>query len=66
MSPLKHQQLINLINRLDLPAERVQTLREDLTALRCGLNLEKIAEWVAMMFGDWIGGSMGKLVYGTS
>ena len=30
MSPMKHQQLLDLIGKLDLPAERVQSLREDM------------------------------------
>ena len=36
MSPMKHQQLINLISRLDLPTRHIRTLGEDLKAIRCG------------------------------
>ena len=51
MSPMKHQQLINLISKLDLPAERVQALREDLRALRCGLDLTWIVNLIYALLG---------------
>jgi len=63
MSPMKHQQLINLINRLDLPAERVQVLGEDMRAIRCGMATTWIMNLIAHLFG-LIGGP--KLVYGVT
>ena len=51
MSPLKHQQLINLINRLDLPAECVQALGEDLRAIRCGLDPAWIVNLIYALLG---------------
>ena len=60
MSPLKHQQLINLINRLDLPAERVQALAEDLKAIRCGLD----PAWIVNLINALLGGV--RLLYGVT
>ncbi len=64
MSPMKYQRLLDQINNLDLPAERVQALRGDLEVLRCGLAFDGIELLLGALTGN--GGLVAKYLVSTS